>query len=45
LASKTLALLPQFNRTARSLNDRFLDIVRGHRDTERGHRDTVQARE
>jgi GMP synthase-like glutamine amidotransferase len=29
LAVETLALLPEFNRTARTLSDRFLDLVRG----------------
>jgi GMP synthase-like glutamine amidotransferase len=34
LAQETLALLPQFNTTARSLNDAFVEIVRAHaRDT------------
>jgi GMP synthase-like glutamine amidotransferase len=28
LASETLALLPEFNRTARTLSDRFLEVVR-----------------
>lgn len=28
LAVETLALLPEFNQTARTLNDRFLDLVR-----------------
>jgi GMP synthase-like glutamine amidotransferase len=32
LAVETLALLPEFNRTARSLNDRFLDVVRAHQN-------------
>jgi GMP synthase-like glutamine amidotransferase len=30
LAVQTLALLPEFNRTARTLSDRFLDVVRRH---------------
>jgi len=30
LAIKTLTLLPEFNQTARTLNDRFLDVVQRH---------------
>jgi GMP synthase-like glutamine amidotransferase len=30
LAIKTLGLLPEFNQTARTLNDRFLDVVQRH---------------
>jgi GMP synthase-like glutamine amidotransferase len=30
LADETLALLPRFNETARTLSDRFLDLVRAH---------------
>jgi GMP synthase-like glutamine amidotransferase len=30
LAAQTLALLPEFNQTARTLNDHFLEIVRQH---------------
>jgi GMP synthase-like glutamine amidotransferase len=33
LAVETLALLPQFNRTARTLSDRFLQLAGSHRST------------
>lgn len=35
LAEATLGLLPQFNKTARTLNDRFLNVVRAQQDRAR----------
>jgi GMP synthase-like glutamine amidotransferase len=35
LAAETLALLPEFNRTARTLSNRFLEVVRRHRGSSR----------
>jgi GMP synthase-like glutamine amidotransferase len=37
LAVQTLALLPEFNRTARTLSDRFLEVVRHHRGASDAH--------